>query len=269
MIAACGGASSPQKSRAPVPARPVLHEATDATDGITDSAVGYTFDSILSIVQPGETYTFRIIGPDGVVQKAFMDDQTKLVHLYAIRDDLADATFMHLHPTMAGDGTWSVDLPVRIPGPYHVYTDFLLQDAQHQVRHLLLRRSFTVPGPFKLDMALPPASMAASVDGYQISFHARPRAWTVMYLPARVTLNGQPFSGLQPYLATFAHFTAFRASNYLVGHAHPLEYALGGRPGGPDLTFHAEFPGSGDYRVFIEFQTNGQLHRSSMTLHVP
>jgi hypothetical protein len=100
-----------------------------------------------------------------------------------------------------------------------------------------------------------------------------------MYLPARVTYQGRPFNELEPYLAVFAHFTAFNVGNDLYGHAHPLEYAGAGREGWPAsttptlrggkaLTFHAEFPGAGEYRTFIEFQVAGGLHIASLTLRI-
>ena len=135
-----------------------------------------------------------------------------------------------------------------------------------------------MPGSYRLSPVLPAPSMSTQVDGYTITFLTAPRPWTVTYLPARVTRGGQPVSDLQPYLANYAHFTSFQATTGLVGHAHPLEYAGQGREGWPDtfstfhggpiLTFHSEFPGAGDYRAFIEFQTGGQLHTAQMTIHV-
>jgi hypothetical protein len=38
--------------------------------------------------------------------------------------------------------------------------------------------------------------------------------------------------------------------------------------GGRSLTFHAEFPGGGDYRAYIEFEVAGVLHTASLTLRI-
>jgi hypothetical protein len=198
---------------------------------------------------------------------------------------------------MAPDGTWSVQLPLTEPGPYELYADFLIGDftgvavGEGEPGHFVLRRQITVPGLYKLAPIVPAPTTSASVDGYTITFEmskvttmdgqhlSGPKGWTVMYMPATITYQGKPFSGLEPYLAVFAHFTAFNTTNDLYGHAHPLEYAGAGREGwpasttpalrgGPNLTFHAEFPGAGDYRSFVEFQVAGVLHTASLTLHI-
>jgi hypothetical protein len=252
----------------------VLHEATDLTTGITDTAEGYVFDSQMADLPASHDYVFRILGPDGTVQKTFLFDQTKYLHFLGLRDDLTD--YVHVHPNMSPDGTWTVHLPFQQRGPYHVYADFLLKDAVGGIHHMVLRRELMVPGPYKLSPVLPAPSLSGTADGYMITFDQAPKPWTVSYWAAYVTRNGQPVKDLQPYLAAFAHFTAFKLSNDLYGHAHPLEYAGGGREGwpdmpfsgGPKLTFHAEFPGAGDYRAFVQFQTNGVLHTVPFTLHI-
>jgi hypothetical protein len=278
-IACAGGTSNSITPASPgpaLPARPVLHESTDQTIGISDTSQGYTFDSDLSTLPANQEYHFRILGPDSKPQTTFLWDQTKLLHFLAVRADFTN--FAHVHPTMAKDGTWSVHLPLNQAGPYLVYVDFLLKDAQGLPHHYVLRRPLNVAGGYVLSPVVPAPSMTATGDGYKITFLKQPKGWTVMLLPARVTRDdGTPVSNLEPYLAVFAHFTAFKLTNDLYGHAHPLEYAGSGREGwpsltglhgGPTLTFHAEFPGTGDYRAFVEFQIDGQLHTASFTLHV-
>jgi hypothetical protein len=275
LAAACGSTAQAGVVTQPPP-RPVLHEATDSTIGITNTAQGYTFDSSTTVLDGSQLYQFRILGGDGTPHTTFLFDNTKLLHLYAIREDLTN--FHHVHPTMASDGTWSVRLPLDLAGPYNLYVDFLLRDPLGLPRHLVLRRTLSVPGSYKLSPVIPAPSMSAEGDGYTITFLTAPKPWTVMYLPARVTRGGKPVTDIQPYLANYAHFTSFQVTTGLVGHAHPLEYAGAGREGWPDIsnslrggpimTFHAEFPGAGDYRAFIEFQTGGELHTAQMTIHV-
>jgi hypothetical protein len=295
---ACSGFGSTAAAQSAGPVRPqlpALHESTSNTIGLSQTEMGYTFESDMAVLPPDQEYRFRILKPNGLAEMNYLWDQTKLMHFLAIRDDFTG--FAHVHPTLAPDGTWSVRLPLVEPGPYELYADFLIGDFQGvavgegEPGHLVLRRSITVPGPYVLASIVPPPSTAASVDGYGITFDmskvttmngahlSRPKAWTVMYMPARVTYLGQPFNGLEPYLAVFAHFTAFNIGNDLYGHAHPLEYAGAGREGWPSsttpllrggrsLTFHAEFPGAGDYRAFIEFKVGGVLHTASLTLHI-
>ncbi|HSR24433.1 MAG TPA: hypothetical protein VLW53_12840 [Candidatus Eisenbacteria bacterium] len=278
MAAACSGTASNDAlaGQAGKPKVPVLHEATDSTIAISDTSQGYTFDSDMTALPADQIYRFRILRPDGKPQMDYLWDQTKLLHFLAVRNDFTN--FAHVHPTMAPDGTWSVHLPLNAPGPYQLYVDFLLKDSQGLPRHLVLRRPLGVAGPYQLSPVVPAPSTSGEADGYRITFLKQPKPWTVMLLPARVTrTDGTPVTDLEPYLAVFAHFTSFNVANDLYGHAHPLEYAGAGREGwpaittfrgGPTLTFHAEFPGAGDYRAFVEFQIGGQLHTAALTMRV-
>jgi len=54
-------------------------------------------------------------------------------------------------------------------------------------------------------------------------------------------------------------------------HAHPEEMLEGTavtEGGGPDLTFHALFPKPGVYRIWLQFQRNGQLSTIPFTVRV-
>jgi hypothetical protein len=279
LVGACSSVDPNVSAQGPAsarPAGPVLHEATDATIGQSNSAQGYTFDSSMATLPGDQEYRFRVLRPDGNPQMDFLWDQTKLMHFLAVRADMTN--FAHVHPTLGSDGTWTVHLPLNAPGPYQLYTDFLIKDAQGLPRHFVLRRPITVAGSFQLSPVMPAPSLSGEADGYRITFLKQPKPWTVMLLPARVThVDGSPVSNLEPYLAVYAHFTSFDPVNDLYGHAHPLEYAGAGREGwppittfrgGPQLTFHAEFPGAGDYRAFVEFQVAGQLHTAALTMHV-
>jgi len=295
---ACSGVGSTaaaQTSDSAMPHVPVLHESTNTTIGLAATELGYTFDSTMATLPPDHVYRFRVLRPDSRPEMDYLWDQTKEMHFLAIRDDFTG--FVHVHPTLSPDGTWSVYLPLTEPGPYELYADFLIGDfrgidiGQGEPGHFVLRRQITVPGPYVLAPIVPSPALAAQTDGYSITFDmskittmngtrlSQPKAWTVMYLPATVTYQGRPFAGLEPYLAVYAHFSAFNIANDLYGHAHPLEYAGAGREGwplrtmpvlhgGPQLTFHAEFPGSGDYRAFVEFEVAGVLHTAAVTLHV-
>lgn len=231
--------------------------------GLTSAEQGFTLDSSIASLAPGQEYRFRIVGPDGKAQTSFVPDQTKLMHLYAIRSDLTD--HQHLHPEMAADGTWSVRLPLGVAGPHRVYASFIAGDAAGQRHTLVLSRELMVPGTYQ-PAALPPAASSAEVDGYTVTLLDRVTSGTGQFR-ARVTKGGQPVADLQPYLDTYAHVTAFRSSDQAFAHLHPEETATAGKPGGPDLTFHTELPGPGDCRLYIQFQTAGRLHTAAITVH--
>jgi len=115
--------------------------------------------------------------------------------------------------------------------------------------------------------SLPRASGTTTVDGYTIAVKGDLMAGMAHRLTATVTKNGKPVTDLQPYLDTYAHLTAFHQGDLAFAHLHP-ETKADGDHGGPALTFHAEFAQSGNWRLFLQFQTGGKLHTAALTLHV-
>jgi hypothetical protein len=63
-----------------------------------------------------------------------------------------------------------------------------------------------------------------------------------------------------------AHLTAFRSGTMAFAHLHPEQGATEGKDGGPDLSFDAELPSAGAYRLFLQFQTAGTLHTAVVTV---
>ncbi len=264
VLTACDGPSSTAAATASLHKR-VVHEVTDATTGLSSTYDGFTFDSEMSSIVGDQDFHFRILGPDGQPQVNFLPEQTKLIHLYGVRDDLTD--FIHVHPELVGAGEWSAQMPPLRPGPDHVYATFLIRDGVGKLHQMVLSRPLMVPGSYQFE-PIPAPSSSASVDGYEFSWRARPKAWTVLSLPARITFGGQPVVDLQSYLDAYAHMTTVRAANHALGHAHPLELVTPNHDGGPGLTFHTEFPDAGAYRVFIQFMTAGRLHTAELTVQV-
>jgi hypothetical protein len=237
----------------------------DPNGGLAPSEQGYTLDSSITAFSAGgnQGYRFRILGPDGKPHTSFAEDQTKLMHFYAIRSDLTN--FQHLHPTMSKDGTWSLQLPTGAPGPYRVYASFVARDGSGKQHDLVLSRPLTVSGPYQA-AALPPATATAAVDGYTATLHGQLMSSMAMPVTLSITQGERPVTDLQPYLETYAHVTAFRSGDLAFAHLHPQRGAQGDTKGGPDLPMDAQLPSAGDYRLFIQFQTAGKLHTAEMTV---
>jgi hypothetical protein len=235
--------------------------------GLSASAEGFSLDSPLATIQPGDarSYNFRILGPGGGPQTDFVESQTKLLHLYAVRADLAE--FNHIHPALAPNGTWTTtpEEPLRVlPGPYRVYAQFEAKDSQGSVHTLVLSRPLVVAGAYQA-VPLPAASTTSDADGYSLTVEP-PGPGEKMRI--HFTQGGQPVNNLETYLGVYAHLTAFRVGTMGFAHLHPIDQVDPSRGGGgPDLTFHAPLP-PGDYRMFVQFQTAGRLHTAALTLHI-
>lgn len=237
-----------------------------AGEGLAAELDGYRLDSPVVGLPSGQavSYPFTITGPDGRPITDFAVAQTKKLHFYAIRSDLTG--YQHLHPTMADDGTWTTDLAALDPGNWRLYAAFTPNTGPHKGSEFVLSRSVTVSGEAAA-APLPAAADSTTVDGYTVAVHGEPMAGMAHKVTATISKDGRPVTDLQPYLDSYAHLSAFHEGDQALAHLHPLN-VVDGDHGGPTLTFHAVLGKPGNWRVFLQFQTAGQLHTAVLTMHV-
>lgn len=226
-------------------------------DGTRAEEVGYTLDDVSlpeRVGEPGEVgFTIRSYPDD--VQTDFIPEQTKDLHLYVVRDDLA--VFRHLHPTMASDGTWTAPLTLPEAGDYRVIVEFVARDSGGNGDFLMLGRHQTVPGEWTRQPADAPD---VGDDGtVNVRVTGEPRVSNLGQIQVVVRdAAGRPVK-LGTYLGTFAHVTGFHVESGSAVHLHPL-----GQPeveeDGTRLTFHTEFVKPGDYVCFVQVRVDGFLH---------
>ncbi|WP_371534866.1 FixH family protein [Streptomyces sp. NBC_00466] len=237
-----------------------------AGDGLSDNKDGYRLSSKDTALAAGKqaAYRFTVTGPDNKPVTGFAVDQTKRMHFYAIRSDLTG--FQHIHPTMAADGTWTADLDTLPPGSWRMFASFTPDSGARKGTAFVLSRTVSVPGT-ATKTPLPAAAKTAEADGYTVTVKGDPMAGMAHRLTVTVTKDGKPVTDLQPYLDTYAHLTAFHEGDTAFAHLHPTT-KVNGDHGGPELSFNAELPTAGNWRLFLQFQTGGTLHTAALTLNV-
>jgi hypothetical protein len=263
-----GSASASPAAMAGMPGMSGMDEPMYTGDGLAATSSGFTLTPVsgTTAVSSGRAVavTFRITDSSGKALTSYEDDQTKLMHFYVVRSDLSG--FQHVHPTMAGDGTWTAKVAAMVPGTYRMYASFITKNSGGTAIALVLSKQFTVAGTATA-VTLPAAASTTQVDGYTVTLSGELMAGMEHTLTAAVTKDGAPVTYLQPYLDTYAHLTAFHAGDLAFAHLHP-QGAVNGDHGGPTLTFDAQMAKSGDYRLFLQFQTGGVLHTAAITVHV-
>lgn len=238
--------------------------ADQAGDGSTSSAGGVR---LVDVRLPGADapadVSFRVEDPYGGVVTGFEEEQTKLLHLYVVRTDLA--VFRHLHPTLGADGTWTARADLGEPGDYRVIAELTPSETGTSI---VLGTEVTVPGKWE-PAASPTApedevgddgTVRVTVDGTgEVGDDGR------MSLLVR-DADGGPAS-LGSYLGTAAHLTGFALDDGRFVHVHPY-----GAPeetsDGTVLTFHTEFEQAGQYRFFVQVRVGGFLHTIPVTATV-
>jgi hypothetical protein len=234
---------------------------TDQPGGLASSRGGYTLTPTSTTLTPGAKtpFTFRIIGPDGAAVTAFDVEHEKRLHLIVVRRDTAG--YQHLHPELASDGTWTVPLTVADAGSYRMFADFAPTGAEPTT----LGVDLIAPG--ELRPVEHPESRIAEIDGYQVRLDGDLVPGRASRVTATVTKNGVAVTDLQPYLAAYGHLVALRGGDLAYLHVHPDGAPGDGKtPAGPTVTFFAEVPSAGTYRLFLDFLHGGTVRTAEFTV---
>jgi hypothetical protein len=259
VAAAAAGFGKEKMAEAPHGAEPMI-EAVPGSDGRRSDLAGLTFLPVPQPLRAGGTVTWKFLITDckGNALREFEPEQTKLMHLIVSRTDFTG--YQHLHPTLAKDGTWSVKLATPRSGRFRVIADFVIDGRKYVVGTTLV-----VPGR-SADVPMPAPSLDASVDGYDVELQ-RPAVMDTdseAQLTFRVTRNGRPVTNLEPYLGSYGHLVALHAPELSYSHVHPV----GEDRSAGAITFNTEFHEAGRFRLFLQFQTHGQVHTVAFTQNV-
>ncbi|MFI0357295.1 hypothetical protein [Actinomadura sp. 9N407] len=230
--------------------------------GLQVSQDGYTLSPETTVVKKGKKTDFRftVNGPDGKPVTRYQPLHGKKLHLIVARRDLSG--FQHLHPTEAGGGVWTVPLTLPEAGAYRFYTDVQPNDTKEQ---LTLGTDVTAPGDYDPE-PLPKPVQVAKVDGYEVRLDGALVPGKSSKLTLSVSKDGKPVTDLEPYLEAYGHLVALRDRDMAYLHVHP-----DGEPGdgktkpGPGVTFFAEVPSSGAYRLYLDFQHEGKVRTAEFT----
>jgi hypothetical protein len=220
-----------------------------------------------------QTLTFQIVDAAGRPVTRFKRTHEKLLHLIVVRHDLTG--YQHVHPSLGTRGVWTVGLTLPKPGRYRAFADFATPQSAHT-----LSVDLVAAGRYTPSRLVSPAGIA-NVAGYTVTLEAQARVegdvWVAL-LGFQVERNGRPVLDLEPYLGAKGHLVALRAGDLAYSHVHPQDQA--GSPGhahgssssagsGNRIGFQARFPGSGHYRLFLQFQRGGHVHTAAFTFPVP
>ncbi|ROP37123.1 hypothetical protein [Saccharothrix texasensis] len=240
------------------------------SDGLSEAESGYRFERVTvpSTRGPAVPVAFRILGPDDRPRTRFLDNQTKQLHFFVIRDDMH--VFQHLHPTLVGD-TWHVDVRLDDGGAYRMFAEFVPLDTKDPRHPVVLGVPFSVPGDTTLVPVPAPDAGATTATGFtvtRVDEPAQPAPMRPRELRFAIRApDGSPVRTLDPHLGAHGHMTGFHTMLLSATHLHPVQ-PLGVPLVDGELTFQATFAGRGEYRLFLEFAHGGVVHTAAFTIAV-
>jgi hypothetical protein len=229
--------------------------------GLSTSAAGLTIVAASTRFTAGKAQPlkFRITGPGSAPITTYAIVHDKPLHLIVIRRDLSG--YQHLHPVMAPDGTWSIDLTLAAPGSYRAIADFTAIVGGRQLA-TTLGVDLTVAGGYT-PVALPDPVLQVTTAGFTISYAGKLRTESTQPLLMTVTGQDGKAAALEPYLGAYGHLVMVRLGDVGYVHIHPELQLVDGK-----VKFWLAAPGPGDYRMFFDFQVAGQVHTAAWTVIV-
>ncbi|MEV6962595.1 hypothetical protein AB0M97_26115 [Streptomyces sp. NPDC051207] len=237
---------------------------TPPAGGLQISENGYTLDLRTPRVTAGRPtdLRFTVRDSEGRAVTAYRREHGKELHLVVASRDLG--TYRHLHPARTADGTWSVPVDLPRAGGYRVFADFT--PARKDAGNHTLGADLAAAGPYT-PKDLPAPNRTARTAGYEVELSGALRPGAASELRLKVSRDGRPVTDLQPYLGAYGHLVALRSGDLAYLHVHP-----NGEPGdgktrpGPEISFTATAPSAGSYRLFLDFQHEGEVHTAAFTV---
>ena len=219
--------------------------------GLATAADELSIHPAVRTITPGAptTYEFSIRDDNGVVTE-FDVEHTKRMHLIVVRRDFAG--FIHDHPTMASDGTWATTLEIDDPGTYRVFADFVIDGDKHT-----LGTDLFVPGDFQPSTLARPTAEIDVDDDYSVEIDGDVIAGQESEIEFTVRRNGRVITDIPDYLGAKGHLVALRDGDLAYLHVHADEERL---------TFEADFPTPGAYRLFLQFNHDDEVRTAAFTV---
>ena len=194
----------------------------------------------------------------------FEINHEKLLHLIIVSKDLS--YFNHVHPEYKGKGIFEIENEFPAGGEYRMVADFKPTDgnSMSKMEWVMVEGETIQPLPVTVDDRL-----EKTVDGKKVSLSIDPQLEAGKELTLKFTLRdestNQPISDLEPYLGSIGHVVVFSEDGERYLHVHALEDQ--GR--GPEALFETNFPKSGTYKIWGQFQKDGEVFTVPFVVKVP
>ena len=226
--------------------------------GLAIADGGYVLWPIDNRFPAGTTSDFRftIFTVDRRPVTDFGLHQAREMDLVVVRRDMTE--YQRLRPTMQPDGTWIVRLRLDEPGSYRAFATFRPRAAAHPVT---LGVDLEVPGQVESRAVTQPSGLT-EVDGYSVMLDGTVIAGGVARLYVNVLRGDVPVTDLEPYFGGTGRLVMLREGDLAFLQVDPVP----GTGSGPTITFEASVPTPGYYRVFLDFQHEGQVRTAEFTV---
>ena len=191
--------------------------------------------------------------------------QEKRMHLIVVSDDLE--FFSHIHPKYNGKGKFDIETSFPQSGNYTLFSDY--EPAKDADRVSLMQLSVT---GIKATSAKIDKSATKSFGKTKVNFSTdkeqiKANEPVTLQFDLKDIASNTPVTNLQPYLGKTGHLVIIKQSNPLTSedyiHAHASEGTSLGK-----VDFHTQFPEPGKYKLWGQFNRNGEIITADFWVNV-
>lgn len=206
--------------------------------------------------------TIRITDRGGKPVNDFTINHEKLLHLIVISRDLT--FFNHIHPDYRGNGTFTVPVAFPAGGDYKLFADFVPQGgAATTIGEWMKAEGGEAPQTaIKAD-----SEMVKTVAGKEVELAlsgAKAKEDVSLTFRIRDAATKKAIDNLEPYLGAVGHVVIVSSDVEQYIHVHPADE----KSTGPEARFIASFPNAGTYKIWGQFQHQGQLFTVPFTVDI-
>ncbi len=262
---------------------------------VTQSHRSYELEITSSInnIKPNQPtkVTYTVKNDKGKILKSYEIVHEKIMHFIVIRKDLQ--YFQHIHPAFnESTGEFSIDIVFPTDGQYRIFPDFTpAKSADNpQLLSVTLYKDINVGemGKYKAEDVTIDNQKEKTVGEYKVEFkfpsQDQMKAQNELTYSLVVHKNGQQVKDLENYLGALGHSVILREGNLDFIHTHPKDMngeknsniqhgeamQVSGKTGnkGPQIDFETSFPEPGIYKIFTQFQHEGNVVTTDYTVQV-
>ncbi|WP_255223004.1 hypothetical protein [Paenibacillus sp. 7541] len=223
--------------------------------------VDFSFNGPVRAAENAEL-TLEVTDSEGNPVQDFDISHEKLMHLIVVNEDLS--FFEHIHPDYEENGRFTVTTEFPYGGRYKLFADFVPKGQGGMTVSDWMEADGEVA---ELQPLMADESLIAEVDGKEVELtlsNTLSNEEVILTFDIRDAATKQGIQDLEPYLGAIGHVVILSedAEHYL--HVHPLD----GQDTGPKAEFVTSFPESGVYKIWGQFQHNGEVFTVSFAVEV-
>jgi hypothetical protein len=238
------------------------NEGMGSPTEVSTSAV-WKFSNEKPMPNTDTAITIQIQDKEGKPIDKFDINHEKKMHLIVVSKDLS--YFNHIHPEYKGKGEFVVTTQFPDSGDYKLFADYVPTGSSATSQSKWVTVDGTTP---ELAKITPETNFVKTVNDIDVTL-------TFDHLMAGMDLNlkfnmvdaktKKPVTDLQPYLGAVGHVVIISADAEQYIHVHPTDE----KAKGPDAQFMTQFPKSGVYKIWGQFQRNGETFIVPFVVEVP